>query len=206
MAGFVDSHECVIRVNNYVMTGPVTGKRTDIYYSFFGSSIRKRVHELQRDGVKLCICKCPDAKFMDSEWHEKNNKPRGTDFRYIYEQRKDFWFCPTYVPTIDEFVAHFNLLGGHVPTTGFAALLDVLSYKPRNIFMTGFDFFQSRIHNLCERWSLGNPDDPIGHSPEAERAWFAANIADLPVTMDETLMVAVKGNVKPARIPFRRRR
>lgn len=207
---FVDSHDVVVRVNNYVLTGPVTGKRTDVHYSFYGSSIRKKAVELKRDGVKLCICKCPNAQVMDSDWHRINGKMRGVDFRYIYEDRKDYWFCDTYVPTVEEFMAHFNLLGGHVPTTGFAALLDVLSYKPASIYMTGYDFFQSRIHNLHEHWSPGNPGDPIGHAPDAERAWFAANAASLPVTMDETMTAALSGGVQPrikkSSRAFRRRR
>lgn len=207
---FVDSHDVVIRVNNYALTGAVTGKRCDIHYSFYGSSIRKKAAELKRDGVQLCMCKCPDAQFIESDWHRKNGKMRGVDFRYIYEQRKEFWFCPTYVPTVDEFLSHFNLLGGHVPTTGFSALLDLLSYNPANIFLTGFDFFQSRIHNLHERWSPANADDPIGHVPDAERAWFAANYESLPVSMDQTLMAALSNNVLPrtgksSRV-FRRRR
>jgi hypothetical protein len=39
--------------------------------------------------------------------------------------------------------------------------------------MTGFDFFASRIHNVSESWRPGNPDDPIGHAPERERAWLS---------------------------------
>lgn len=206
--GFIDSHEIVIRVNNYALTGPVTGKRCDIHYSFYGTSIRKRVDELKRDGVKLCIAKCPNAKFMESDWHARNGKTRGVDFRYIYEERKDWWFCPTYVPTVDEFLEHFRLLNNHVPTTGFSALLDVLSFKPANCFLSGYDFFQSHIHNLSERWKPANPDDPIGHVPDAERAWFAANYPNLPVTMDETMAAALSRQVRPqpGRKVFRPRR
>lgn len=203
--GFIDSHELVIRVNNYAITGLVTGKRTDVLYSFFGSSIRKRVPELLRDGVKLCMCKCPDAKFMESDWHDKHGKPRGVDFRYIYEERKDYWFTDTYVPTVPEFLAHFNLLGGHVPTTGFSALLDVLSYEPAQIFLSGYDFFQSKIHNLNEAWKPQNPDDPIGHVPDAEREWFVKNMDSLPVTMDEMMKAALKNEVRPQRSANRRR-
>jgi hypothetical protein len=195
--GFVDSHEVIVRVNNYALTGPITGKRTDIHYSFYGTSIRKRVDELKRDGVKLCIAKCPNAKFIDSPWHERRGKTRGVDFRYIYEERKDWWFCDTYVPTVEEFMEHFHLLGDHVPTTGFAALLTVLQNKPANVFVTGFDFFQSGIHNVSERWKPANPDDPIGHVPDAERAWFAENFPKLPITMDETLAAAISRRVRP---------
>jgi hypothetical protein len=150
------------------------------------------------------MCKCPDAQFIESEWHEKNNKMRGVDFRYIYEQRKDFWFTETYVPTKEQFLENFNLLGGHVPTTGFAAILDVLTYKPVQVFCTGFDFFQTRIHNLHEQWSPANPDDPIGHLPDAERAWLQEHLADLPIQMDQTMRAALNKELRPARDKLRR--
>lgn len=172
--GFIDSHEVVVRVNNYRLF-PQTGYRTDVFYSFFGGSIKKTASELVADGVKLCLCKCPDAKFMESEWHRKNNKPHGVDFRYIYKDRAKWWFVPTYVPSVEEFVASFDLLQKHIPSTGFSALLLVKSLEPAAIFMTGFDFFASRTHNVNEPWRPGNPDDPIGHAPELEREWLAAN-------------------------------
>jgi hypothetical protein len=189
--GLIDSHDVVVRVNNYKLF-PSTGFRTDVHYSFYGKSIRKTARELKRDGVKLCMCKCPNAKVMDSEWHERRGKLNGVDFRYIYEDvRKNWWFTDTYVPSIEEFMEHFNLLGGHVATTGFAALLDVLSHKPSRVYMTGFDFFSSGIHNVNERWRKLNPDDPIGHRPDAEQEWFRQNYDAYPITMDARLSAMV---------------
>lgn len=173
--GLVDSHDVVIRVNNYRCTGEATGYRTDVHYSFFGSSIKKTEQELRADGVRMLLCKCPNAKFMESEWHRRNHKEHGVDFRYIYRDRASWWWCDTYVPSIAEFMASFELLGGHIPSTGFSALLLVLSCNPRSVLAAGFDFFASRVHNVCEPWRPGNPDDPIGHAPERERAWLAAN-------------------------------
>lgn len=170
--GLIDDHDVIVRVNNYRLTKE-TGFRTDIHYSFYGSSIKKTAEELKQDGVKLCMCKCPDAKFMDSEWHRINNKPHGVDFRYIYQQRKGWWFCPYYVPTLEEFVASFDLLEQHIPSTGFSAILAILQCDPSRLYLTGFDFFASRVHNVNEPWRPGNPDDPIGHAPELERAWLA---------------------------------
>jgi hypothetical protein len=172
--GLVDSHDVVVRVNNY-KTSPAAGFRTDVFYSFFGTSIKKSAAELQADGVQLCLCKCPDAKFMESEWHRRNNKPHGVDFRYIYRGRADWWFCDTYVPSLPEFLASFDLLERHIPSTGFSALLLIQSLAPRSLFLTGFDFFASRVHNVDEPWRPGNPEDPIGHAPELERAWLARN-------------------------------
>jgi hypothetical protein len=181
--GFVDSHDVVVRVNNY-KSGKQQGFRTDVFYTFFGGSIKKTREELKADGVRLCMAKCPDAKLMDSEWHRKMNKPHGVDFRYIYRDRRGWWFCPTYVPTLAEFKASFELLGQHIPTTGFSALLAVLAQEPASVYLTGFDFFSSRIHNVNEPWRPGNPDDPIGHAPERERAWLATRTG---VTYDKRL-------------------
>jgi hypothetical protein len=182
--GFIDGHDVVVRVNNYKVGGTL-GYRTDVFYSFFGKSIKKDRAELIADGVRLCICKCPDAQFLDSDWHKKNNKPHGVDFRYIYEDRKAWWFCPFYVPPLDEFLASFDLLERHIPSTGFSALLAVRALAPRSVYLTGFDFFSSRTHNVNEPWRPGNPDDPIGHSPERERLWLRANSAG--ITFDKRL-------------------
>lgn len=172
--GLVDGHDVVVRVNNYKL-GAAQGWRTDIFYSFFGSSIRKSAEELQRDGVQLCMCKCPDAKPIECEWHERNGKLLGIDFRYIYAARAAWWFCDTYVPSVERFRATFALLEQHVPSTGFAAILDVLACEPLRVYLTGFDFFSSGIHNVDEKWRPGDPADPIGHRPDLEFGWLCEN-------------------------------
>jgi hypothetical protein len=193
--GFVDSHDLVVRVNNY-KTGAAAGFRCDVHYSFYGSSIRKTAEELKADGARLCLCKCPDAKFMESEWHRLNHKPHGVDFRYIYRDRKSWWFCDTYVPTVEEFVASFDLLQRHIPSTGFSALLLALSCSPASIYLTGFDFFSSMRHNVDEPWRPGNPSDPIGHAPELERRWLARHL-DL-VSLDPALTAIMQKEVSSA--------
>jgi hypothetical protein len=189
--GYIDSHDVVVRVNNYKLFLQ-TGFRTDVFYSFFGTSIRKNVQILKRDGVRLCMAKCPNSKPIRSAWHEQNGKLLGVDYRYIYDVRSQWWFCPTYVPTDEEFLAHFNLLDRHVPTTGFSAILDVLSCYPKSLYITGFDFFSSGIHNVNESWKAGNPADPIGHKPELEIEWLRHNMENYPIYVDATLAAVME--------------
>ncbi len=186
--GFVDSRDVVVRVNNY-RVGHKQGTRCDAHYSFYGNSIRKTRDELQRDGVKLCMCKCPNAKPLQSEWHEKNHHEAGIDFRYIFSMRggERFWFCDTFIPTVEHFMRSFELLGKHIPSTGFSAILDVLACEPKSCYLTGFDFFASGKHNVDEPWKPGDPADPIGHRPELERAWLAENLRRYPISLDERL-------------------
>ena len=184
--GLIDSHDIVVRVNNYKLAQG-TGHRTDVFYSFFGTSIRKSAEDLKRDGVSLCMCKCPNAHAIESEWHRSNNKMIGVDYRPHYERRKAWWFCDTYIPETEDFLRWFDLLGRHVPTTGFAAILDLLSFAPAELYLTGFDFFTSGLHNVSEPWRLKNTDDPIGHVPERELAWLRANRAAYPLGFDQAL-------------------
>lgn len=193
--GFIDSHDIVVRVNNYRTKGfeDKTGERTDVFYSFFGSSIKKTAKELKADGVGLCMCKCPNSKPIESEWHVRNHKPLGIDFRYIYEDiRKDWWFCDTYIPTDERFLNSFELLDRHIPSTGFACILEILSFDCE-VTITGFDFFASKVHNVNEPWREGRKDDPIGHSPERELSWLKNNFNRYPIRLDDRLNFLVQG-------------
>lgn len=184
--GFVDSHDLVIRVNNYKL-GPNQGQRADVHYSFYGTSIRKTAAELQHDGVSLCLCKCPNSRPIDSDWHIRNGRIVGIDFRYIYDARRAWWFCDTFVPEAAHFLKGFELLDKHIPTTGFSAILDVLACDPGSVYLTGFDFFRSQMHNVDETWRKGNPNDPIGHRPEFEAQWLKENASAHSLQFDEQL-------------------
>ena len=190
--GFIDSHDLVVRINNYKTNGLEnrTGKRTDVFYSFFGSSIRKKKSELREDGVQLCMCKCPNDKPIQSAWHDKLGK-LGTDFRYIYELRKNFWFCDTYIPTSERFVEHFNLLNRHIPSTGFACILEIAAFDCE-IYLTGFDFFESGIHNVNEKWNPGCSDDPIRHQPQEELKWLKRHYLHRNIHLDKNLRERLK--------------
>lgn len=202
--GKIDGYDVVVRVNNYKLT-TATGRRTDVMYSFFGRSIRKTTSELVRDGVKLCYCKCPNARVMESAWHTEQGREAGIDFRYIYRLREGWWPCEVYVPSTSEFMKHFELMNKHIPTTGFSALLDILSHRPAKVYLTGFDFFQSGVHNTNEKWRSGNPEDPIGHDPRAEREWFIAQRDKLPVECDAAMIRALSGDWIAPKTPVKLR-
>lgn len=188
---FVDSHDIVVRANNFKL-GHNQGFRCDVFYSFFGGSIRKGVAELLSCGVRLCMSKVPNAKPIESAWHEKHGKQNGIDFRYIYLDRAGWWFCDTFIPSTEWFLASFELLGRHIPTTGFAAILDILECAPRSVYVTGFDMMRSGVHNVDEKWRPGDPSDPIGHRPELELAWLVNNARRFPLTFDPTLAKMVR--------------
>jgi hypothetical protein len=62
--------------------------------------------------------------------------------------------------------------------------LDVLSFKPAAVYLTGFDFFRSNLHNVDEPWKQKNADDPFKHEPEREREWLVKNVREHPLALD----------------------
>lgn len=194
--GKVDSFDVVVRVNNYKLGPPGLGRRTDVFFSYFGNAIKKRPEDLKRDGVRLCMAKCPDAKAIESPWHAARGKTHGTDFRWIYDRRANWWPTPVYIPSLEDFLEDFELLGRHVPTTGFSALLTLLRFSPAHVFLTGFDFFTSRIHNVNERWIPGDPHDPIRHLPELELEWLRKRRDSLPLSFDGRLTMLMDDKLR----------
>lgn len=175
--GFVDGHDVVVRVSNY-RTGPGQGFRCDVHYSFYGSSIKTTAAQLLADGCRLLMCKLPNSRPIPDDlcwWHVKNAKHHGINYKYIYQSRANWWPADTFVPDDARFLAKFDLLGQHQPTTGFAAILDVLECEPAALYLTGFDGFSSGLHNVDERWKPGDPTDPIGHRPDLELQWLREN-------------------------------
>jgi hypothetical protein len=184
--GFVDDHDLVIRINNF-KTGERQGFRCDLFYSFFGTSIKKTRKELERAGVSMMMCKLPNSKPIESAWHGKSNKPHGIDYRYIYIMRAAWWWCDTFIPDDARFLRKFELLEKHQPTTGFAAILDVLDCKPKSVYLTGFDGFSSGMHNVDEPWREKNMDDPIRHRSDLEMKWLKDNAGRYPMEFDAKL-------------------
>jgi hypothetical protein len=188
--GYVDGHDVVVRVSNY-KTGTAQGFRCDVHYSFYGTSIKVDAARLLADGCELCMCKLPDSQPLESAWHRARGKLAGIDYRYIYRQRSYWWPCPVFVPSDERFLAKFELLGNHQPTTGFAAILDVLECEPAAVYLTGFDGFTSGVHNVDEPWRPGDPSDPIGHRPDLELQWLRTNRARLHLNFDKRLAAAL---------------
>ena len=200
----IDQYDCIVRVNNYKVKGidkygrhydytAQLGNRTDYHFSFYGGSIRKTPAELKADGIKAHLCKCPNAQCHVTEWARKNNQTQGGDFRPLYRRRKGFWIKPVYIPQRDHYLELFNTLNKRVPSTGFYAIWELLLCNPRELYITGFDFMQSKIHNVNEAWLKGRQDDPIRHDWQAEPKLLKKWINEKPfIKCDETLLKAVR--------------
>ena len=140
-----DSFDIIVRLNNYKK---INSDRTDIFFSYFGRNIKKTKEELINDGVKFLINKCPN---LDMTKSLKNYNVDMTDYKWIYDLRKDWWFCPLISLTEEDLLWQIKLLDGYMPTVGLSAILFFMNYvKPINII--GFDCFESNIHNLDEQW------------------------------------------------------
>jgi len=140
-----ESFDVIVRLNNYKS---IHNHRTDIFFSYFGKNIKKSPDDLQNDGVKFLINKCPNSDMSKSL---QNSFVDMQDYKWIYKLRKNWWFCPLISITEKELLTQIVLLDGYMPTVGLSSVLYfILRMKQINII--GFDCFKSNIHNLNEPW------------------------------------------------------
>ncbi len=152
----IDAFDYVVRLNNYKIDGfeKNVGTRTDIYYSFFGRSIKKENEELKRHKVKFIMNKYPNQTFWD---HTGGKAIVGIsdECKWVYKLRKDWWEFPVWIQKRKYFRENYEYMC-RIPTTGVSAILDVLRFKPGLLHITGFDFMTSKIHNTNEKWNDGD--------------------------------------------------
>lgn len=170
---YLDKFDIIVRTNNYTHFNKC--KRTDVYYSFFGSSILDVEKKLMEDRPKFLFFKYPFN--FDFTRHKKSKEIPGKsgNFKYIQELRFDIiknynHFAQSQANFISNFIAI-----GSIPTTGVAAIFDVLRYQPKELHIAGFDFFASGKHNINQPWT---PKEGRGHDFEAEKAVIDGLIKD----------------------------
>lgn len=149
-AEFMDGFDVIVRCNNYKIFNEC--RRTDIYYSFLGGSVKKSMDSIVEDGAKFVFCRCPDADFSHHAGGEYI-PGRSYDARTVYEHRKNWFKLPYFVQTTENYESNF-LLCDRLLTTGVSSIVDVLRYNPARVYVAGFNFFTTLIHNVDEPCNL----------------------------------------------------
>lgn len=157
---YYDGFQTIVRFNNYKKSNDAP---TDVFFSYFGRNIRKTQKELKDDGVEFLINKYPNEDMTERFKQEGFTKIQDTDFRWVYELRKDWWFGTRINLTADELFEQVRLLGGIMPTTGFSCIDFFVRTLHIPVEIIGFDCFKSGIHNLNEPWDMDG-----GHDPQRE--------------------------------------
>ena len=153
----VNWFDVIVRLNNYKFFNSC--QRVDVWYSHFGTTIKKDMDAVRRDNPNFLMI---------------NYLPEG--FGSIYQTRQ-MWkdAFPYYKQTHADFTSNFETVGA-TPTIGIAAILDIVRCNPSNLFIAGYDFFSSWMHNIDEPWF---PSEANGADHHAER-----------VLVDEMLMTS----------------
>jgi hypothetical protein len=137
------------------------GSRTDIYYSFFGCSIKKNQDDFIREGVKLIISRLPYVNFTKHNSGKTENGKSG-DWRKFIDSKPDDYFgnIPLYINSLSNFIDIYNILS-RVPSTGVQCIFDIFRFSPKSLYVTGFDFFKSGKHNIDEDWKSNDGNHNI---------------------------------------------
>ena len=158
----IDSYDVVVRLNNgYTFCdkyGVDIGTRNDIIYQTaipkLGRGTTMPIETLQ-DNVKWVCCSFPDEKHREKICnfikHVDNRIP-------IHIMDKDRW--GVLASSIGEQVEK----GSIPPTTGLAAIFDLLDYDIEKLYITGFTFF--KVKKKRERvYYRGYSENPANETP-----------------------------------------
>lgn len=150
-ADFMESFDLIVRVNNYSHFNEC--KRTDVYSSFFGKSIRKAAIEILCDGCKLLMAKCPQEEIVCKNVDGSINDLLSANYAWIYSYRLE-WFekagLPLYIQPVKNF-CEANEKIGQICTTGVSTILDIMRYEPKKLYFAGFDFAMSGLHDINKK-------------------------------------------------------
>jgi hypothetical protein len=162
-ADYLDSFDWIVRTNNYEHFNEC--KRVDVYYSFFGNSIMGVEERIKRDKPKFLFLKYPLNFCFTRHTRGREISGKSGDFRFVQRLRaKLLSNNHHFAQTIPNFISNFCAIGS-IPTTGVAAIFDILRYEPKELHIAGFDFFKSKKHNIDEKW---NPKDGQRHDFASE--------------------------------------
>lgn len=169
----IETFDTIVRLNNFDRNVSGRATRCDIHYSYFGRSIRPvnyRAHKTQ-----LLIFRFPRPPFSlpdPVQWFELRQRQKEICFDWIYRLREDLLSAYTPVLCVERrtFLDYFELLGDHIPTTGFQAVLDFDGLRTSELVLYGFDCFTSGLHNGGRStWNRGGMEHPYGHVPDREK-------------------------------------
>lgn len=159
----LEQFDVIVRVNNYAHFNAC--RRVDVYYSFFGRSIKGIEEKIRRDNPAFLFFKYPFDFVFNKHTKGREIAGKSGDFRYVQRLRKDVLLnTKHFAQTPANFISSFCAIGS-IPTTGVSAILDIIRYQPSELAIAGFDFFKSKKHNINEVW---HPKDGNGHDFETE--------------------------------------
>ncbi len=168
----IDSYDVIVRMNNYDLSkyADRIGSRTDVYFFFGGTSVRKTWESLRDDGAKYLYSRLPYCDFRN---HNAGKIQLGISGNWMsFFQKEWFWTrLPTYIVSRDDFIRNFKILN-RILTTGMSAVVDIARYAPKELYVTGFDFFDSGIHEIDVPWKQGCGGHDVGRERYLMR-WIA---------------------------------
>lgn len=171
---FMESFDIIVRCNNHKNFNECT--RTDIYYSFLGGSIKKSMEDIIADGAKFVFCRNPNMDFS-AHVGGKYIPGHSIDATAIYEHRfRIEWFkIPYYIQSYKNYRRNYCLIN-RLLTTGVSAIIDVLRYDPIRLYVAGFDFFTTLIHNVDEPCNMNTGHDFTGEFNLVKKLWIKGKI------------------------------
>jgi GT2 family glycosyltransferase len=181
----IDSYDIVIRVNKFLFSDnrheDDLGSRTDILYNCLNRDPENggpiTIGMMTDNNVQWVCCPYPEIAPFDRDVVTFKNLNKGK--------------VPFHVIDEEYYVDVSNQMGTR-PNTGIVAILDILNQHVKELYITGFTFFQGGYYKdyrpLNEKQVMGRMDAHKNHSQEPQRKFIKYVYEhDKRVTVDKDL-------------------
>lgn len=170
----IDSYDCVVRMNNFKLSEdfePSLGKKTNIFMFNFWNDVNKTPKDLNKHGVKMIWSSIPYSQYRP-KWINMLNQGKDffpsfpifllSEFDYFRIHNSNYRFIQLLrylvfklggLSALRKLIFIKNV--DTVPSTGLVAIFFALKLKPKQILITGYDFFS------CNSAHYFNPNSPI---------------------------------------------
>lgn len=183
---WIDSHDLVIRMNNFQISGFETqvGTRVDVFVTNFFTDIRYERPELRE--AKYIVASVPN-NFYKLRRHRIHHRHAEHIVAGLQSMRRTDVFVPQWGVFFD-WVRQW----GSFPSTGMMATLFALNFlKWEKLYMTGFSFFQNSLHYFKDQ-----PASPRDHNFVNEQkclqTLLAPDVASGRVVLDPVMLDLLK--------------
>jgi hypothetical protein len=197
MGDKIDSYDVVCRLNELLPVGLEKdyGSRSDVLFwsmgckfmDFFKGMIQDNPEMMSR--VQLLVC--PRHSLHVTSHHAGNFSPE----RNVFKNYKSLEIDTEFFHIGDELNTQFETSIGCHPTIGTLALLTLLEYNIRELFVCGMSFYTTKTRYNKYRSKFGGTlSGPPGHNINAEISFLQTHLHNYDnISGDDMFLQSLKG-------------
>lgn len=190
----INDFDTVCRVNYMAPSNFTTdyGNRTDVmFYNYSTASLgqmKQHFEDYPEFSKNLKLVVCPSLKVLGpekwTEWGADFIAPVVKNFHSIDIYKHDFYWIG-----MENYRYLFDLINCQEPNTGMLAISIIMEHNPKEVFFTGFTFYENKDDTYFPGYATRSPGwkGVSGHPQESQKVFFKNTTLQQGIKIDSYL-------------------